>query len=237
MAPALRPGQLINIVMGFSPTQNKFHKSSFVAELRSILEMNIFHNQYFHAMRTTIIFLLCSLFTTSIKAQQTEIKGPRSWETVSPLLGKSISQAMPVFLKAGLKEIQQTKETATGMDLYSFYPRNVLYKTEEPLNRVGCKDKKIVYIIVEYNYRKWEEDSKSILESDIAEMKKSMGGSGFIFEKEKNDGEFIYYIYQSGNKSSSAVIAVQICCKQFSLIIGEPEIVKNEIKQGIHYNQ
>jgi hypothetical protein len=168
-------------------------------------------------MKTITLLLLCSIITTNLLAQPTEIKGARLLKTVSSLPGKSLTEVRSILKKDGMKDMAHEKNEELATDNYDFYPENTDDKDDEAIYMVGCKNGTVVYAVIAYDY---EEEGRTFT-NDIAEMKKQLERAGFALKEKKERGDFQYFMYQLPGKNTGAVIIVDSVMASFSLMLGD----------------
>ncbi len=168
-------------------------------------------------MKTITLFLICSIITTSLLAQETKIKGARSFKTVLSLPGKSINELRSLLKKEGMKDMRYEKNEEWNTDVYEFSPKNSEYLDDEPVYALGCKNGKLVYAFIDYEY----EEGDKAFKNDLAEMKKQLERSDFVLKEKKDKDEFQYLLYQLPGKDRSATIIVDPELTSFTLVLGE----------------
>ncbi len=169
-------------------------------------------------MKSFAILLISIFFTTNLLAQ-TELKGARSWKTVSSLIGKSITEARSDLKKYGLSDLDNMKDESSGMHLYKFYPVNTKEKEYEAEYLVGFRNEKVIYLAVQYEYK------EEIFKDDINDTKNNLTENGFIFDEQKKIEDYLTITYKSGKKNS-AMVMIDRDLANFRLIIGETKYVK-----------
>ena len=175
--------------------------------------------------------MLCSFFVIGLQAQQTQIKGARSWNTISSLLGISITAAKEILNKEGLSQSDKKTDKDLKMDVYSFYRSglNEDDKEDEPAFTVFCRYDKVVTLEVNYFYL--DDDGKDVVAKDVADMQKFLKTNYFV--NEIAEDKYVRF-YKNSNKNLSAAIYYNYTHKFFfkwNLIIGEPEQIAFAIKE------
>lgn len=171
-------------------------------------------------MKTIILALLCSFLVTHLGAQ-TQLKEARSWKTVYSLLDKTLTQAKSILKNEGFEGQEKIEEKDAGIDVSFFYPIATKDIDEEPMYWLGSQKEKVIFLNVNFEYAE-----TSTMEKDLTELRKNLVGNGFILDRETKEEEYVFYHYRSDKTKNTAIIGVARDWASFTLMLGDPKIVK-----------
>ena len=175
--------------------------------------------------------MLCIFFVIGLHAQQSQIKGARSWNVISSLIGKSITESKAILKKEGLPQSDKETDEDLKMDFYAFYRGGVVEddKEDEPRFILACRKDKVVELQVTYFYL--DDDDKDKKRKDVADMQKLLKANDFLYDKVEDK---YVRLYQHSIRNLSAAIYFNYTDKlvsNWNLIIGEPKLVALAIKE------
>lgn len=161
--------------------------------------------------------------------QVTLIKGVRSFNTVSSLLGKSLPEVKSI-LKAENLQLFADKpvEKHEGYEAYSFFAGSA--KNEDSEYKIILKNGRTVVIGVVYTYddddseidRYYRKDEETIVYKEAEKLKKEITNAGFYAYDKKED----VTKYKNKAKATGAVVELSVSLFTLYFYFGEAAIIE-----------
>ena len=163
-------------------------------------------------MKKTIFALLILSISMTTIGQTTKIRGTRSMEFISSLIGTSITKARSILATEGLvnTDTDKQKDEELKGDIYAFYPKDTEDKSEADLYLLLFKKDKVVLVCIEFEF------DESTGKKDVLEMKKQLLSENFSqsdYELSETDNDFTRqkwvnetFWFKSNDAKNSAVI-------------------------------
>jgi hypothetical protein len=181
-------------------------------------------------MRFIWLFLLTIFAALGLSAQQTQLKGAKSFNVLSSLVGKSITEAKAVLKKHGLVKFEKQDDETFKTANYSFYGDDES-DDDDLLYVLSVKNSKVVMVSTDFNY----EGDTTQRATDLKSLSKSIAANGFFPKtiNKKLEGYILRY-YENRKKKQSLALPVSSDADSFILMLGDSDLVyKATIEQEV----